>query len=179
MQTRSQLVDELAMLLGGRTAEEIVFGDPTTGAQNDIERASQIARAMVTEFGMTDAIGPQQLGTRHAEPFLGRDMGGTQLYSDEVAALIDDEVGKLIDGAHECAERLLTKHRRVLDELADALIEHETLDTPELMEILEQAGKKAAPAIAKRRPAPRTVTDAKSPAKRRTLPRTRPATGTV
>jgi cell division protease FtsH len=78
LQSRSELRDELAMLLGGRTAEELVFGDPTTGAQNDIERATQIARAMVTEFGMTDAIGPQQLGSKNGEPFLGRDMGHTQ-----------------------------------------------------------------------------------------------------
>src|SRR3954452_21418977 len=121
MQSRSELTDELAMLLGGRTAEELVFGDPTTGAQNDIERASQIARAMVTEFGMTDAIGRQQLGQRAGEPFMGRDWGSAPNYSDEIAALIDDEVGALIDRAHDQAEKILTKHRRVLDELADAL----------------------------------------------------------
>src|SRR3954451_6091702 len=101
MQSRSELTDELAMLLGGRTAEELVFGDPTTGAQNDIERASQIARAMVTESVMTDALGPQQLGNRAGEPFMGRDWGSAPNYSDEIAALIDDEVGKLIDGAHD------------------------------------------------------------------------------
>ncbi|HEX4904163.1 MAG TPA: ATP-dependent zinc metalloprotease FtsH, partial [Acidimicrobiales bacterium] len=151
MQTRSQLTDELAMLLGGRTAEELVFGDPTTGAQNDIERASQIARAMVTEFGMTDAIGPQQLGNRSGEPFMGRDWGSSPNYSDEIAALIDDEVGALIDQAHDQAEQILTKHRRVLDELADALIEHETLDTPELLEILDRAGVKTRPTVTPRR----------------------------
>jgi len=181
MQTRSQLTDELAMLLGGRTAEELVFGDPTTGAQNDIERASQIARAMVTEFGMTDAIGPQQLGSRHGEPFLGRDMGSSQNYSDEIAALIDDEVTKLIDGAHEQAERILTKHRRVLDELAEALIEHETLDTPELLEILNQAGTKAAPlAVPRRGPRARTAAPAAKPAaakRRPTVRGPRPAAG--
>jgi cell division protease FtsH len=167
------------MLLGGRTAEELVFGDPTTGAQNDIERASQIARAMVTEFGMTDAIGPQQLGSRHGEPFLGRDMGPSQNYSDEIAALIDDEVTALIDGAHEHAARILTKHRRVLDELADALIEHETLDTPELLEILNQAGVKAAPVTVPKRAA-RAVREPKpAPKRRSTVPRTRPATGTA
>jgi cell division protease FtsH len=179
MQTRSQLTDELAMLLGGRTAEELVFGDPTTGAQNDIERASQIARAMVTEFGMTDAIGPQQLGVRGGEPFLGRDMGGQNNYSDEIAALIDDEVSKLIDGAHDQAASIIKKHRRVLDELADALIEHETLDTPELMEILNQAGVKTAPVPVPRR-APRAAPREAQPVKqRRSVPRTRPATGTA
>ena len=136
MQTRSELRDELAMLLGGRTAEELVFGDPTTGAQNDIERATQIARAMVTEFGMTDAIGPQQIGVRSHEPFLGRDMGGgSRDYSDEVAARVDDEVRVLIDNAHEEARQILRQHRRILDRLADQLCERETLDTPELLEI--------------------------------------------
>jgi cell division protease FtsH len=180
MRRRSELTDELAMLLGGRTAEELVFGDPTTGAQNDIERASQIARAMVTEFGMTDAIGPQQLGRGGGEPFLGREFGATPNYSDEVAALIDDEVGKLIDGAHDLAAKILTKHRRILDELADALIEHETLDTPELMAILEQAGvKKPVPAPAPRKPAAadRKVRDAKPSVSRRPAGRPRPAAG--
>jgi cell division protease FtsH len=135
MQTRSELRDELAMLLGGRTSEELVFGDPTTGAQNDIERATQIARAMVTEFGMTDALGPQQLGSRSIEPFLGRDMGSQRDYSDEVAASVDNEVRKLIDEAHGEARQILRQHRKVLDRLADALCERETLDTPELMEL--------------------------------------------
>jgi cell division protease FtsH len=181
MQTRSQLRDELAMLLGGRTAEELVFGDPTTGAQNDIERASQIARAMVTEFGMTDAIGPQQLGSRTAEPFMGRDFGSAPNYSDEVAARIDDEVGKLIDGAHDTAAEILTKHRRVLDELADALIERETLDTPELTEILGQAPTWKSKAPSARQPiTTRDVREVKpASTKRRPVRRTRPAPGTA
>jgi len=136
MQTRSQLTDELAMLLGGRTAEELAFGDPTTGAQNDIERASQIARAMVTEFGMTDALGQQQLGSRHGEPFLGREVGASRDYSDEVAARVDNEVRTLIDKAHDEARQILRQHRKVLDRLADALMEKETLDTEEAMRIL-------------------------------------------
>jgi cell division protease FtsH len=135
MQTRSELRDELAMLLGGRTAEEMVFGDPTTGAQNDIERATQIARAMVTEFGMTEALGPQQLSTRSAEPFLGRDMGGARDYSDEVAARVDSEVRALIDAAHDEARQILRQHRKTLDRLADALVDKETLDVAELDEI--------------------------------------------
>ncbi|HEX4901218.1 MAG TPA: ATP-dependent zinc metalloprotease FtsH [Acidimicrobiales bacterium] len=135
MRTRSELRDELAMLLGGRTAEELVFGDPTTGAQNDIERATQIARAMVTEYGMTDALGPQQLGYRNGEPFLGRDMGASRDYSDEVASRVDAEVRKLIDEAHDEARQILRQHRKVLDRLADTLIEHETIGTDELDEL--------------------------------------------
>ncbi|MDP9020473.1 MAG: ATP-dependent zinc metalloprotease FtsH [Actinomycetota bacterium] len=135
MQSRSQLCDELAMILGGRTAEELVFGDPTTGAQNDIERATKIARAMVTEFGMTDALGPQQLGHKDGEPFLGRDSGHRRDYSDEVAARIDAEVRTLIEHAHAEAAEILRQHRQTLDRLADALVERETVDTPELIEI--------------------------------------------
>ncbi|HEV2766271.1 MAG TPA: ATP-dependent zinc metalloprotease FtsH [Acidimicrobiales bacterium] len=135
MQSRSQLCDELAMILGGRTAEELVFGDPTTGAQNDIERATKIARAMVTEFGMTDALGPQQLGQKDGEPFLGRDSGHHRDYSDEVAAHIDAEVRGLIERAHAEAAKILSHHRQTLDRLAAALIDRETVDTPELIEI--------------------------------------------
>jgi len=135
MRTRSELREELAMLLGGRTAEELVFADPTTGAQNDIERATQIARAMVTEYGMADVIGPQLLGQRAHEPFLGRDFNSSPNYSDAVAAAIDGEVRRLIEEAHEEALDILKLHRRTLDRLADALVERETLDTPELVEI--------------------------------------------
>jgi cell division protease FtsH len=133
--SRSQLTDQLAMLLGGRTAEELIFEDPTTGAQNDIEKATQIARAMVTEYGMSDAIGPQQLGQKNGEVFLGRDFGHQANYSDEVAAHIDAEVRRLIEDAHDQARHLLKSHRVTLDRLAAALIEKETLDTPEVMEI--------------------------------------------
>jgi cell division protease FtsH len=135
MQSRSELRDELAMLLGGRTAEELVFGDPTTGAQNDIERATQIARSMVTEFGMTDAIGPQQMRTRQTDPFLGRESGSSTFYSEDVTARIDGEVRVLIDAAHSEAREILVEHRDVLERLARALVDRETLDTPELLEI--------------------------------------------
>ena len=134
--TRSALLDQLAMLLGGRTAEELIFQDPTTGAGNDIERATAIARAMVTEYGMSDEIGPQQLGAKAGEVFLGREYGNQINYSQEVAAHIDSEVRRLIDEAHEEAMEVLVTHRKVLDRLADALIEKETLDTAEVMEIL-------------------------------------------
>ena len=141
--TRSALRDQLAMLLGGRTAEELIFQDPTTGAANDIERASQIARAMVTEYGMSDDIGPQQLGQKNGEVFLGRELGHQANYSDQVAANIDAEVRRLIDEAHAEAAEILIEHRAVLDRLADALIEKETLDTPEVMELLAPVSKRS------------------------------------
>jgi cell division protease FtsH len=147
--TRSALRDQLAMLLGGRTAEELIFQDPTTGAQNDIEKATQIARAMVTEYGMSDEIGPQQLGQKNGEVFLGRDIGHQPNYSDHVAAKIDGEVRHLIDEAHDEAREILVSHRKTLDKLAQALMEKETLDTPEVLEVLSEVPKRA----------PRTTSD--------------------
>jgi cell division protease FtsH len=139
LRTRAELLDEMAMLLGGRTAEELTFGDPTTGAANDIERASQIARAMVTQFGMSEAIGPQLLARRGGEPFLGRDGVHEPEHSDAVAATIDAEVARLLGAARTEAREILTLHRAVLDRLADALVEHETLGDPELAAVLRGA----------------------------------------
>jgi cell division protease FtsH len=137
LKTRSELCDEMAMLLGGRTAEEIIFGDPTTGAQNDIERATQIARAMVTQFGMSEAIGPLQLGKRSGEVFLGRETGQHEAdYSAEVAATVDAEVRRLVEQARAEAREILLLHRATLDRLADALVAQETLGDEELAVIL-------------------------------------------
>jgi cell division protease FtsH len=133
--TRSELVDELAMLLGGRTAEELIFADPTTGAQNDIDRATTIARQMVTEFGMSDSLGPMRFGHPQGEVFLGRDFTSTPDYSDEVAATIDGEVRGLIEAAHTVAGQVLVDNRAVLDRLAAELIEHETLEAERVQAI--------------------------------------------
>jgi cell division protease FtsH len=133
--TRSELVDELAMLLGGRTAEELIFSDPTTGAQNDIERATGIARQMVMEFGMSETLGPLRFGQPRGEVFLGRDLANTPDYSDEIAATIDAEVRRLIESAHEKAHEILHTNRAVLDHLAGELVANETLETDRVMEI--------------------------------------------
>ncbi len=135
--TRSELTDELAMLLGGRTAEELIFADPTTGAQNDIERATVVARQMVTEFGMSDVLGPMRFGRAQGEVFLGRDFQSTPDYSDDLASRIDDEVRFLIDGAHVAARDILATNRVALDHLADALLEQETLEADQVQEILK------------------------------------------
>ena len=135
IKTRSELRDEMAMLMGGRTAEELIFGDPTTGAMNDIERATQIARAMVTQYGMSDTLGPQQLGNRTGEPFLGKEMGHEVNYSDDMAAVIDNEIRRLLDDAHLEAREILTLHRPTLDRLADALVARETLSDADLAPI--------------------------------------------
>ncbi|NNK92294.1 MAG: ATP-dependent metallopeptidase FtsH/Yme1/Tma family protein, partial [Acidimicrobiia bacterium] len=138
---RSELVDQLAMLLGGRTAEELIFVDPTTGASNDIEKATNIARRMVMEWGMSDRLGPLKYATPQAEVFLGRDYTRGQDYSDDVAFAIDEEIRKLITQAHEEARQILTAHRDALDRIADALIERESLDADEIKEILSDVPK--------------------------------------
>jgi cell division protease FtsH len=138
---RSELVDKLAMTLGGRTAEELIFGDPTTGASNDIEVATNLARRMVMEYGMSDRLGPMKYGQPEGQVFLGKDYIQNQDYSDEVAAVIDEEVRKLITQAHEEARAILTTHDDALDRVATALMERETLDASEIKEILHDVPK--------------------------------------
>src|SRR5438270_491482 len=133
---RSQLRDSMAMCLGGRTAEELALAEPTTGAENDIEKVTRIARAMVTEYGMSDALGPQQLGQREGEVFLGRELTHQTNYSQEVAAVVDHEVRRLIDEAHDRARAVLSHHRSTLDLMARELVERETLDAMDLEGIL-------------------------------------------
>ena len=136
---RSELRDQITMLLGGRAAELLVYGDPTSGAHNDIERATALARQMTTEFGMTDRLGPVRLGQGNAEVFLGRDMASGRQYSEEIAAEIDAEVRMIVDAAHLQATQILFENRFVLDQLAAALIEHETLDTSSVQALLAGA----------------------------------------
>jgi cell division protease FtsH len=136
-QTRSEMLDKLAYMLGGRAAEEMVFHDPTTGAGNDIEKATALARAMVTQYGMTERLGAIKLGETQGEPFLGRDMGHTRNYSEDVAAIVDEETKKLLSTAHQEAFDILEDNRDVLDALVLALMERETLDKAEVAEIFE------------------------------------------
>jgi cell division protease FtsH len=133
--TRSEMMDQLAMLLGGRTAEELVFHEPTTGAANDIEKASQIARGMVTEYGMSERLGARKFGTGDAEPFLGREMSHTRDYSEEIASTIDEEVRRLIEAAHDEAWEILVTYREVLDDLVLQLMDKETLSRNEVLRI--------------------------------------------
>src|SRR3954452_16113342 len=134
-QTRSEMLDALAYMMGGRAAEEMVFHDPTTGAGNDIEKATAVARAMVTQYGMTDRLGAIKLGETNGEPFLGRDFGHTKNYSEDVAAIIDEETKKLLQNAHQEAFDVLEENRDVLDSLVTALLEKETLDKAEIAEV--------------------------------------------
>jgi cell division protease FtsH len=135
--TRAELLDQLAYMMGGRAAEELVFHDPTTGASNDIEKATAVARAMVTQYGMTERLGAIKLGSGDAEPFLGRDIGHGRDYSEEVAAIVDEEVSKLISTAHQEAFDILTENRDVLDDLVRALFEKESLDRAEVAAVFQ------------------------------------------
>src|ERR1700756_2856740 len=132
LRTRSELIAQLVFAMGGRAAEELVFREPTTGAVSDIEQATKVARAMVTEFGMSSKLGAVKYGTEHGDPFLGRTMGTQADYSHEVARDIDDEVRKLIEAAHTEAWEILTEYRDILDTLAGELLEKETLHRAEL-----------------------------------------------
>jgi cell division protease FtsH len=135
--TRSEMLDKLAYMMGGRAAEEMVFHDPTTGAGNDIEKATALARAMVTQYGMTERLGAIKLGESNHEPFLGRDIGHTRDYSEDVAAVVDEETKKLLATAHQEAFDILEENRDVLDTLVLALMDRETLDKAEVAEIFE------------------------------------------
>ena len=133
--TRNQLLDQLAYSLGGRAAEELIFHDPSTGASNDIEKATALARAMVTQYGMTEAIGAIKLGTDASEPFMGRDYGHQRDYSENVAAIVDREIRKLIETAHQEAYDILEANRTILDEMVLELLEKETLNKEEIAAI--------------------------------------------
>ncbi|MCL1801124.1 MAG: hypothetical protein FWG25_07165, partial [Promicromonosporaceae bacterium] len=128
--------------MGGRVAEELVFHDPTTGASNDIDKATGIARKMVTEYGMSDKVGAVKLGTVGQEPFMGRDMGNKREYSEDVAGVIDEEVRSLVETGHDEAWEVLTEYRDVLDDLVLKLLEKETLNQQELAEIFAPVTKR-------------------------------------
>ncbi|MBX9245913.1 ATP-dependent zinc metalloprotease FtsH [Actinotalea ferrariae] len=140
--TRNELLDQLAYAMGGRVAEEIVFHDPTTGASNDIEKATAIARKMVTQYGMSEKIGAVKLGQDSGEVFLGRDMGHGKEYSESVASVVDVEVRRLMDFAHDEAYEVLNTYREVLDTLVVELLERETLNQAELAAIFQPITKR-------------------------------------
>ena len=142
--TRNEMLDQLSYAMGGRAAEELVFHDPTTGAANDIEKATKLARAMVTKYGMTERLGAIKFGQERGEVFLGRDVGHERDYSEQVAGVVDEEVRHLIDAAHFEAYEILAQNRDVLDELVLALFEKETLDRAMLADIFAKLRKRGA-----------------------------------
>ena len=140
--TRNELLDQMAYAMGGRVAEEIVFHDPSTGASNDIEKATGTARKMVTEYGMSERVGAVRLGQGGGEPFLGRDAGHERNYSDQIAYVVDEEVRRLIEQAHDEAYEILTENRDILDYLALELLERETLNQAEIADIFRDVRKR-------------------------------------
>ncbi|MBX7468407.1 ATP-dependent zinc metalloprotease FtsH [Streptomyces sp. MAG02] len=140
-QTRGELLDSMAYMMGGRAAEELIFHDPSTGASNDIEKATKVARAMVTQYGLSAAIGTVQLGSGDSEPFLGMTAGQQRDYSDVTAKIVDDEVRELLENAHQEAFDCLIANRGVLDELVRQLFRKETLGKQEVEEIFKPLKK--------------------------------------
>ena len=139
--SKAELKDRLAMLMGGRVAEELIFADPTTGASNDIEKATEIARRMVMEFGMSEKLGPMLYGKGTNEVFLGRDYGRQQDYSDEVASSIDEEVKSLLSDAHIIAGKILGKFKKQMEDMVKVLMEKETIDREDVARIFNKIKK--------------------------------------
>jgi cell division protease FtsH len=178
--TRAELLDTMAMTLGGRAAEEIVFGEITTGASNDIEKVTQTAKQMVMRFGMSEKLGPRVFGHDHGQPFLGREFSTEPDYSDEIAREIDDEVRRIIEGAHQRAKNILTEHRERLDAISDILVRRETIEKQQFEGLLQ--GKAEAdvfgPADTVRAPQLPPTTPAPAPEQRpREAPRPLPRPG--
>jgi cell division protease FtsH len=135
--TRAELEDTMAMTLGGRAAEEIVFGEITTGASNDLEKVTQTAKQMVMRFGMSDKLGPRVFGHDHGQPFLGREFSTEPDYSDEIAREIDDEVRRIIEAAHQRARSILTEHHSELTKISEILVKRETIEKEEFLALLD------------------------------------------
>ncbi len=135
--TRAELADTMAMTLGGRAAEEIIFGEITTGASNDIEKVTATAKQMVMRYGMSERLGPRVFGHDRSQPFLGRDMGAEPDYSDEIAREIDDEIRRVVESAHQTAKDILTERREALDRISKILLDRETIDAKQFEALLD------------------------------------------
>ena len=173
--TRRAIMDEMAMTLGGRAAEEIVFNEITTGDANDLEKVTASAKRMIMRWGMSEKLGPRVLGRNHDMPFLGREMGAEPDYSDEIAREIDDEIRRVIEEAHEMASKTLREHVDELHKLSAILIERETIDKDQFERLLAGEAEETvfppeAEAVAEPEPEP---TPEKKPAPR-TSPRAIP-----
>jgi cell division protease FtsH len=135
--TRAELSDTLAMTLGGRAAEEIVFGEVTTGASNDLEKVTATAKQMVMRFGMSEKLGPRVFGHDHGQPFLGREFSSEPDYSDDVAREIDGEIRRIVEEAHQLARDILEERRQELDYTSEVLLRRETIEREEFIQLLD------------------------------------------
>jgi cell division protease FtsH len=182
--TRAELKDSMAMTLGGRAAEELVFGEITTGASNDIEKVTATAKQMVMRFGMSEKLGPRVFGHDHGQPFLGREFSTEPDYSDEIAREIDDEVRRIIEAAHQRAKDILNEHQQDLTKISQILVKRETIEKEEFLALL--AGKsedevfgveeESQPELPAPPPAPADRAEREAP---RTIPRPGLAGGTA
>ena len=170
--TKATLMNQLAMTLGGRAAEEIVFNEVTTGAANDLEKVTHTAKQMIMRFGMSEKLGPRVLGRNHDMPFLGREMGNEPDYSEEIAREIDDEIRRVIEEAHMTATEVLKEHSDELHRLSLILIERETIDKDQFDRLL--AGEEEESVFAEKVPAPKPEPEGEADKKRKPEPKTRP-----
>jgi cell division protease FtsH len=175
--TRAELTDNMAMTLGGRAAEEIVFGEITTGASNDLEKVTATAKQMVMRFGMSDRLGPRVFGHDHGQPFLGREFSAEPDYSDEIAREIDDEIRRIVEAAHQRAKDILTERRQSLETISEILLKRETIEKEEFHALL--AGKSEEETFGADQPAsppdvPGTPAPAERPGREAARPRLHP-----
>ncbi len=159
--SRSELAEQMAVTLGGRAAEELVFGEITTGASNDLEKVTATAKSMVMRYGMSDKLGPRVFGHDQSQPFLGRDMGSQADYSDEIAREIDDEIRRIVEMAHSTASRVLEEQKDNLYKIADILMRRETIERDEFLALLDVATRSTC--SARRSPRPRLRRSRRSP----------------
>jgi cell division protease FtsH len=139
--TRAELTDTMAMTLGGRAAEEIIFGEITTGASNDLEKVTETAKQMVMRFGMSERLGPRVFGHDRGQPFLGREFSAESDYSEEIAREIDDEIRRIVEDAHQTARGILSEYREELDRVSKILLERETIDADQFVKLLDGAAE--------------------------------------
>src|SRR5687768_16920475 len=135
--TRAELTDTMAMTLGGRAAEEIVFSEITTGASNDLEKVTETAKQMVMRFGMSERLGPRVFGHDRGQPFLGREFSAEPDYSDEIAREIDDEIRRVVEEAHQTAKDILNENREQLERISKILLDRETIDAEQFVKLLD------------------------------------------
>ncbi len=177
--TRAELNDTMAMTLGGRAAEEIVFGEVTSGASNDLEKVTQTAKQMVMRFGMSEKLGPRVFGHDHSQPFLGREFSTEPDYSNEIARQIDDEVRRIVEAAHTRATSILKEHRQRLDTISEILVKRETIEKEEFEALLEGKGEDEVFGPEESTPPPRRFPRRLRPSRRRErdMPRPLPRAG--
>ncbi|MGN6377978.1 MAG: ATP-dependent zinc metalloprotease FtsH [Gaiellales bacterium] len=169
MRSRIELMDGLAKNLGGRTAEELIFGEVTTGAEDDLNKTTETAKRMVTRWGMSEKLGPRTFGRDSSQPFLGRDFGHEADYSEEIAREIDDEIRRIVEHAHERARQVLSEHIDELQQMSKILIEYETFDSDQFQRLLSGEVPEEVFKDAERRPSEQVPTEA--PKKEHTRPR--------